>query len=328
VERGNETESVHLVHGVIVGLEPGLEVRFGDPDLLSYWRSAMKPFQALPVVADGAAERFDLDPQDLALCCASHHGTIMHVERVMAMLARLGLDEEALACGPHPPFNEIAANQLFCEGVEPGRLHNNCSGKHTGMLAVALCRGWSLDGYDEPGHPVQVRIQEELRDWLDVDPVGLTWATDGCGVPTPLISLRDMALAYARLVRSERQDVRSVVKAMTENPEYVSGPGALSTDVMKVTQGRILAKEGAEGVFCVAGCGQGWGAAVKVSDGNKRAVSPALVAMLGSVGLIDQAEAEQLAAHHHPALKNTQGRVVGRMVVEARSQRAAVLRQP
>jgi len=324
VERGQETESVHQVHGVIVGLEPGREVRFGDPELLSYWRSAMKPFQALPIVADGAAARFDFEPPDIALCCASHHGTIMHVERVTMMLRRLGLEESALECGPHPPFNDIAANQLFCEGREPGRLHNNCSGKHTGMLALAAHRGWPLAGYAEPEHQVQVRIREELRDWLDVDPFGLTWAIDGCGVPTPLISLREMALGYARLVRSERQDVRSVVKAMTENPEYVSGPGALSTDVMKATDGRILAKEGAEGVFCVAGCREGWGAAVKVSDGNKRAVSPALVAMLGSVGLIDAAEGEQLAAHHHPAVKNTQGRIVGRMEVEASSHNAAV----
>lgn len=315
--RGPLTESVHRAHGVVVGLSAGREAEFGDPTWSAYWRSSMKPFQALPLVAAGAVDAFGFDEEDLALICASHHGTPLHVARVAAMLDRLQLDEEALECGPHPPFHELSAKRLYCDGLEPGRLHNNCSGKHTGMLALARHEGWPIDGYADDDHPVQRRIREGLSEWLDVDPAEATWAVDGCGVPTPFLTVRQMARAYAKLGRSERDDARAVVTAMTRHPEHVSGEGALSADLMRATGGRLVAKEGAEGVFCVAAPGDGWGAAVKVVDGNKRAVGPALLAMLASLDLLSESESEPLSNHARPPVYNTQGRRVGRTVVVA-----------
>lgn len=317
---------MHAVHGVIVGTGEWEEIQFGEPETLAYWRSSMKPFQAIPVVEEGAAEAFGFEPPDLALCCASHRGTPGHVERAAAMLRRLGLEEAVLVCGPHPPADEGAARALLRAGREPGRLHNNCSGKHIAMLALALHRGWATEGYNGFEHPVQRRIREGLGRWLDVDPGGVTWARDGCGVPTPYISLRQMARAFARLGRASREAgaAAAIVEAMTGHPELVAGAEALSTRLMAETEGRLLAKEGAEGVFCVTAPREGWGAAVKVADGANRAMAPALLAMLASVQLLRPEELARLEPIRRPSVKNTEGRVVGSLVAEVEPHRATV----
>lgn len=317
---------MHAVHGVIVGTGRWEEIQFGEPEALAYWRSSMKPFQAIPVVEEGAARAFGFEPPDLALCCASHHGTPGHVERAAAMLHRLGLEEAALVCGPQPPLDEETALALLRAGGEPSRLHNNCSGKHIAMLALALHRGWAAEGYHEFQHPVQRRIREGLVRWLDVDPEGVSWAWDGCGLPTPYLSLRQMARAYARLGRASREEeaVAAVAGAMTGYPELVAGAAALSTRLMEATEGRLLAKEGAEGVFCVAAPREGWGAAVKVADGAKRALPPAVLAMLGSVQLLGWEELDCLEPLRRPPVKNTEGRVVGSLMAEVDPHRATV----
>lgn len=325
VMRGEAEESAHEVHAVVVGLEPGVEHRFGDPGLRAFWRSAMKPLQALPVVADSAAERFGFGEREIALCCASHHATPEQVAVVAGMLEAIGLDESALACGPHRPTSEEAARALDRAGEEPGRVHNNCSGKHAGMLALARHRAWATEGYERLDHPVQRRIREELARWLPRDPGELRWATDGCAVPTPRVSLREMAGAYARLARTGEPAAAVVASAMTGRPSLISGPGALSARLMGVTGGRLVAKEGAEGVFCVAGREGGWGAALKVRDGATRAVGPALLAALGVLGLLEAGELDELADARRPPVRDTRGEVVGeiRATAEPRAARAA-----
>lgn len=326
VTRGPETESVHDVHGVVVGVGRWEEIQFGEPERLAYWRSSMKPFQALPLVEEGTLEAYGFGEPELALCCASHHGTPEHLARARAMLDRLGLAAEELTCGPHLPFDQNAARELLRSGGEPGRLHNNCSGKHAGMLALALHQGWETRGYAEFGHPVQRRIRRGLARWLDVDPEAVSWASDGCGVPTPFLSLRQMARAYARLGRavSEARGPSAVVAAMTSWPNLVGGSEALSTRLMQATDGRLVAKEGAEGVFCVAAPGAGWGAAVKVADGTKRALAPALVGMLATAGLLEAGEEAALAELRHPPVTNWAGDEVGRLVAEVEPHRATV----
>lgn len=326
VTRGSETESVHRADGVVVGLERGEELRFGDPERLAYWRSSMKPFQALPLVEDGVVAAFGLVPPDLALACGSHRGLPEHVARASAMLERIGATEADLSCGPHAPFAEEAARDLFRAGREPGRIHNNCSGKHAGMLALARHHGWPGAGYAEYGHPVQARIREALSPFVDVDPEMLSWAPDGCGVPTPYLSVRQMARAYARLGRAARKGEAAgrVVSAMTAHPRMVSGPGSLTTALMEATGGRLVAKEGAEGVLCVACPDEGWGAALKVADGAKRALGPGVLAVLGAAGLLRSAETELLREAARPEIRNTEGRVVGDLVAEAEPRRAAV----
>ena len=317
VSRGGEPESRHRVHAVLAGLEAGEELRWGDPAFPAHWRSSMKPFQALPVVEDGALDAAGLDAPALALLCASHTGTPRHLEGVRRILEAAGLHEGQLACGSHAPFSDEAARAVLRSGGSFTPLHNNCSGKHAGMLALAARRGWPLEGYHRPDHPVQRRIRAELARWLDVDPDGLAWGTDGCGVPTPRLTLRQMARAYARLVRARGAAAR-VVDAMTGHPELVSGPGRPVTRIMQATGGRLLVKEGAEGVLCLADRQAGWGMALKVVDGGRRATVPAALEALAGAELVSPGEARELAEMRRPAVRNTRGEEVGR--VEARME--------
>lgn len=316
VERGGELESRHRVHAVVAGTAAGEEVRYGEPASLAYWRSSMKPFQALPFVADGAMEALELDPGALALVCASHAGTPRHVDGVRRILAAAGVSEERLACGTHPPFSDEAARAVVRSGAAFRPVHNNCSGKHAGMLALALHRGWPPRGYVRPDHPVQRRIRGELDRWLDVDPEGLAWGIDGCGVPTPRLGLRQMARAYARLVRAAGGGYAAagrVVDAMTGRPELVGGAGRVATRIMEATDGRVLAKDGAEGVLCAAGREGGWGMALKVADGGRRAAGPAAVEALADLELFGASEARSLSELRRPTIRNTAGRAVGRI---------------
>ena len=212
-----------------------------------------------------------------------------HIERVAALLRRLGLSEDHLHCGPHPPFDIESARVLSCAGRLPGRLHNNCSGKHAGMLALALHHGWPIEGYERLDHPVQRRLQESLGFWMDHEPEDHHWALDGCGVPTPRMPLHEMARAYSRLARQARRGneaAAAVVSAMTSFPELTSSPGRVPLQIMQATNGRLLAKEGAEGVLCVAAVDDDWGLAVKVEDGAIRAVGPATVQLMEVAGVL------------------------------------------
>lgn len=331
VRRGGAVESTHRIHAVIVGLEPGEEVRYGDPTRLAYWRSSMKPFQALPLVEDGAAGAFGLEDEQIAVCCASHVGSPAHLDLVAAILGLLGAGASELVCGPHAPFDGGAERAVLRSGRAFTPLHNNCSGKHAGMLAVARHAGWPLEGYGRPDHPVQARIRRGLERWLDVDPEGLGWATDGCGVPTPLLSLRQMARAYARLGRAAElgeEGPARVAGAMRAHPEVVSGPGRPATRLMEVTGGRLLAKEGAEGVFCLAGPGEGWGMALKVVDGGRRAAAPAVVEALAETGLLAHEEIDRLDDVRRPELRNSQEAVVGRIDPRMEGRRVATAGTP
>jgi L-asparaginase II len=316
VSRGRAVESIHHVQGVVCSATGEEELCAGDPEILTYWRSAMKPFQALPLFEDGVVDAFGLEPEDIAVICASHGGMRQHTERVAALLRRLGLNEDHLHCGPHLPFDQATARVMGCAGRLPGRLHNNCSGKHAGMLALAIHHGWSIEGYDRLDHPVQRRIQGSLSEWIDHEPKDHHWALDGCGVPTLRMPLHEMARAYSRLVRQARTGrtaPAAVVSSMTRFPELTSSPGRVPLEIMQATKGRLLAKEGAEGVLCVAALDDDWGLAVKVEDGAVRAVGPATVQLMDLAGVLRENERLALASVAEAVIENTLGTEVGRV---------------
>jgi L-asparaginase II len=317
VLRGGRRESRHEVHAVVVRADGDEESRYGDPDLETYWRSSMKPFQALPLAEDGVTRALEMTARELALCCASHVGSAAHVEVVQGLLGRLEFAESDLACGPHRPFEDEEADRILREGGSYGRLHNNCSGKHAGMLALALHHGWERDGYHEFDHPVQARIRASLDRWIDRDVESLGWGVDGCGVPTPSLPLREMALACARLGRAARRAEgapAAVVGAMTGHPHLVSGSGRPVTRIMEVTSGRVLAKEGAEGVFCMAVAAEDLGVALKVIDGASRARTPAALRVLSELGVLRPEEERSLEELRSVVLRNTRDEEVGRIV--------------
>ncbi|MDX1395065.1 MAG: asparaginase [Gemmatimonadota bacterium] len=315
LERAGETESVHEVHAAV--LAGGELETWGTADVTPFWRSAMKPFQALPFVRDGVLDDLGLADRELAVACASHHGMPEHVEAVGRILGAAGIDASALACGPHRPLDEGAARALDERGRLPERIHNNCSGKHAAMLASAIAAGVPTEGYQGLGHPIQQRIRRVLEEWLDLDVDALVWGVDGCGVPTPRLPLPEIAAAYDRFVRSREPAVVAVATAMRANPTMVSGPTALSAAVMSATAGRVLAKEGAEGVFCAGDPVRGWAAAFKVRDGAMRALGPSVVHVLGRFGALDDEEVGRLAAFAEVRVTNTRDEAVAALVAGA-----------
>lgn len=320
VWRDGLAEACHRGHVAVVDARGRLVARVGDPGHVTFWRSAAKPFQAAAVVAAGAADRFGLDEAALAVLCASHNGEEAHLETVRRLLARAGLGEGDLRCGVHPPAGEAARAALLRAGTEPGPLHNNCSGKHAGMLLLARHRGWPVEGYTDRDHPVQRAMRETVAAVAGVAPAEVALGVDGCGVPTFGLPLRHLALAFARLARPHgapglgaelRAALERVGRAMARHPFLVAGSGRFCTDLMRVTGGRLLGKVGAEGVYGVAASDRGWGLAVKVEDGASRGLYPAVVRALALLGLLSPAEAEALAAHARPALRNHRGEAVG-----------------
>lgn len=316
--RGGVVESVHRVSVAVADADGRLVARVGAPTLVTLYRSAAKPMQALPLVEDGVVERFGITGAELAVCCASHSGERAHVEAVASLLGKLGLLEDALECGPHPPFHEESAAALVRGGGEPRAIHNNCSGKHAGMLALAVAHGWPAAGYHRAEHPVQQRMRAEISRWSGVPESELGNAVDGCGVPTFVASLRDMAASYARFAAAAArgEPASRIVAAMTAHPYFVAGTGRLCTVLMERAGARVFAKLGAEGVYCAGVPDRGLGVAVKVEDGANRASEPALVRVLAELGVLDAGDLEGLAAFAEPQLRNTRGEVVGEVRVE------------
>jgi L-asparaginase II len=321
VRRGDRVESVIRADAAVVDSSGHLWAWIGNPDRETYWRSSAKPFQAIPVVTSGAAERFRFSEQDLAIICASHGGEPRHVERVSSILERIGAGPEHLICGVHPPSTRVYADALIRVGEAPHVLHNNCSGKHTGMLTLATQLGAPLEGYQEPDHPVQQAIRRSVGLFTGIEPAErIHTGVDGCGVPVFYLPVARMAYAYARLVDPrgipdpEAGAARLIASAMSRNPGLVSGEGRLEVTLGEATGYRLTCKGGAEAVYCLGVPDRGVGVAVKVDDGTSRAIGVIVAALLSVMGLVSEEEAERLAAVAHPEIRNHAGRLVGEMV--------------
>jgi L-asparaginase II len=314
VLRGGLVESVHRVHVAVADGVGRLRGRAGEPDTAVLARSAVKPIQAVPLVEEGVVGSLAITEVELALCCASHSGEPHHVRAAAGLLERVGLDEHALACGAHAPFHAPSAEALRALGQAPSRLHNNCSGKHAGMLALAAAHGWPLRGYHGAEHPVQLRMLQEVSRWSGIATDAIDVAVDGCGVSTFALPLRALALTFARLSiagRSSESAPARLVRAMTAWPELVGGTDRLCTELMRAARGRIFAKVGAEGVYCAGVPGAEIGIALKVEDGAKRAAEPALIEVLRLLGLLTDEDMGLLDRYARPDVVNTRGEVVG-----------------
>lgn len=296
----------------------GRQVRsWGDAGRETLLRSAAKPFQALPLIADGVADHFGLSGEEIALCCGSHNSEERHLEVARSMLDKAGISEDVLVCGPHPPILRERDLALAASGTPRTSIMNNCSGKHAGMLLLAAFHGWPLHGYQRPEHPVQQRMRDEVGRWTGVAPEQMPSAVDGCGVVTFAVPVGRLALAAARLAEAAARTgpARRVVDAMTRHPFMVGGTERLCTRLMEEEHGRVFAKVGAEAVYIAGDLETGLGVAVKVEDGAWRSAPPALLAVLRRAGILSAGTASALAEFAEPAVANTLGDRVGRMVV-------------
>jgi len=318
--RADVVESVH-VGALVVADAAGKALRaLGDPDLLSFPRSSLKPFQLATLARLGGIERFGFTPAEVAVMASSHSGEEQHVLAVRSILAKVGADPNCLDCGPHEPLDADAAAALRRAGQPPLSLHNNCSGKHAGMLALARLLDAPLDNYLDPQHPAQRAIREGIGDLLDLDPGQLPFGRDGCSAPAYAVPLRAMARGFARLGEPARAPSRwrsalsQIGEAMRAHPALVGGSvGRVDTDLMRLGLG-LVAKGGAEGYFCI-GHPRGAGLALKVLDGDAaaRARHVTVTAALLALGWLEPARHEGPLAAYGPrvAVTNWAGRRVG-----------------
>ncbi|HSS19872.1 MAG TPA: asparaginase [Pyrinomonadaceae bacterium] len=325
VSRGGITESRHRGHVVAVEPDETIVAYLGGPETVSYLRSSAKPHQAIPLVASGAADRFGFDEREIALACASHSGEPIHTEVAASMLKKIGLGPEALKCGVHEPFSPTVARQLKENKQEPNVLQNNCSGKHAGMLALALHLGAPTETYDEPTNPVQLAIGKVVSQFSSIAIEDIAVAVDGCGVPVFGITVKAMALMYARLVAPPAdydEDTRAactrIVAAMSTHPELIGGTtDRLDTEIMRAAPGRLVSKVGAEGVYTVGilPCEywpKGLGLALKIEDGDDHRARPTVVIeSLRQLGILNDESLEAVSRYAFFPVRNRRGDVVG-----------------
>lgn len=313
VTRGATVEARHVVHAAAVDRSDRLLLASGDPTAISPWRSCAKPLQVHPFVASGGWAATGWGRRELALACASHGGEPEHVGLAHAMLESIGLAVGDLACGPHEPLSTRGAQLLRESHAAPTRAHNNCSGKHTAMMAAAQSRGWPTAGYDQPQHPWQVLIRSGLSRWTGVPDGALDIATDGCGVPVFILTLEQMAQAYARFAVAALDEPApaAIFDAMGGEPFWVGGTDRFDTALMRATDGNVIAKVGAEGVHTVAIRDQQIGFAVKVADGAGRAQHPAVLRLLQHLDALPALLPPPLLPFADAPVHDTRGGIVG-----------------
>ena len=336
VTRGDVVESIHYGSLAVVDSNGRLLASYGDPQAVAFLRSSAKPFQVLPFVESGGVEYYGMTPRELAIACASHEGSDLHVQTVESFQKKISVDETSLQCGIHMPGDVAAFKALVANGGQPTPNRNNCSGKHTAMLAYARMRDLPLENYLEPNHPIQQDILSSfaMMSQMPVDEIKL--GTDGCSAPNFAIPLYHAALAMARLcdpreLSSERASAcRKITFAMTSHPEMVSAYGEFDEQLMKVADGKIVCKRGAEG-YQIVGLlpgvlhseAPGVGIALKVSDGDpsrtdldlthSNRVRPAVtLEVLRQLGILTSEQGQALAAFGpETSIKNHRGIVTG-----------------
>lgn len=325
VWRGPIIESLHRGHLIAVDSEGKTIAQLGDAQAVTFIRSSGKPFQAIPLVASGAADRFGLTEKEIAIACGSHSGEAVHVETTQSILRKIGLDAEALKCGVHEPFSTEVARELVKNQRSPNVLQNNCSGKHAGMLALAKHLGAPTESYNTPRNPVQQQILRAVSQFSDIPEKEIAIGIDGCAVPVFGLSVRAMALMYARLVDppahfdpSVKAASIRIVQAMISYPEMVGGTkDRLDTELIRAAGGRLISKIGAEGVYTVGviPCDKwpkGIGLALKIEDGDdKRARPPAVIEALRQLRVLQDADISSLAPYVPTPITNRRGERVG-----------------
>lgn len=317
VTRGQQVESQHRGAVVVVDADGTVVLSHGDVERLIFPRSAVKLFQALPLIESGAADRYRLDAQQLALAGASHGGEPGHVATAAGMLKATGLSSGCLECGAHAPMHKASADRLIAEGNAPTALNNNCSGKHAGFLCLACEMGVETAGYVQADHPVQREVRAAMEgitstrfsdDWMGID---------GCSIPTYAMSLKAMALGFARagsghgLGQERAKAAKRLLAAAAEAPWHVAGTGRFCTRVMEIFGPRAYVKTGAEGVFCGSLPELGLGFALKCADGTTRASEVMAAAVLAKLLPMRDAESTALAPLLRPLMKNWNGIEVG-----------------
>lgn len=317
VQRAGLKESAHNGFIVVVDDTGRILHAIGNPNEIVFARSAAKPLQAIAILDHGAAEKYGFQPEEIALMCASHNGEAIHVNAVNKMLNKLSLANSDLTCGIHMPFHRASTDEMTRNQIAATTLHNNCSGKHAGMLALAKTLDVPTMNYAQPEHPVQVEMRHVVAEMAEMSDDQLTIGIDGCGVPVFALPLAKLATAYARLGTGHAcSDIRKkstavILDALRQHPEFLAGDDRYDTLLIRTTSGRIIGKMGAEGVFALCIPSQKIGIGFKIEDGNFRALYPTVTETLRQLGYLSDEEHAALLNWHPSVIRNHAGTEVG-----------------
>ena len=320
VMRGEYVESRHHGDLAIVDRNGKLYYSIGNPQRFTFWRSSAKPFQTIPFVEEGGIEKYQIAGEELSLMTASHGGEEGHVKILRELLAKINHTEEKLDCGIAAPMYGKAAANILRSGNSYKAVNNPCSGKHAAMLALAELLDLPIEDYILLNHPIQQKMLEVIADICDLPKGEVKIAIDGCGVPVFGMGIDKMALAYGKFSKPEgvfpdkrAQALRRILHAMTHYPYYVAGTNRLDTVLMEATKGRIVAKLGAEAVYCIGIVDEGLGICLKIDDGSYRAIDPVIIQVLKELGFITNEELKQLSMYWKPKLYNHRNDVIGEL---------------
>ncbi len=306
--RGGFIENQHHGWWVVCDAEGKIQHSAGEINGHQFFlRSTAKPFQAFPVVQQGFYKH--LTTEELAVCCASHTGSDQHQRLATSILNKAGLTPEALQCGCHPPIDAETRKQLYKKGEASSSLHHNCSGKHVGMLFYCQQAGLSIEDYLTPNHPLQQSIINGVKHYSGCD--DFHWGIDGCSAPAIRLPMISGARLYAQLAADEA--IQPLVKAMMEHPDVIGGNGRIDSELIKASNGKLLAKVGADGVFGISHLGKKQGLMLKLADGSEWARNKFIVHLLVQLGWLSlwQVENSGLNSFYSVTLNNNQGLVVG-----------------
>ncbi|MBC2725284.1 asparaginase [Desulfosporosinus sp.] len=321
VTRDGYVESIHYGYICVVDSSGQVLYNIGNYNTRIFFRSAAKPIQVIPLIQSGATKAFNFSKKEIAITCASHSGQKIHQETVGEILRKLSLNEVNLHCGIMTPYSEEENKRLISEGQSPSVFHCSCSGKHSAMLALAKFRGHSTDDYEKMSNPIQQEILNTIAEFTDEDIHSIPIGTDGCGAPIYILPINKIALSYARLVAHAQNSkspysysCKTVFDAMTQFPEMIAGDYKFCTELMRVTEGKLIGKVGCEAVYCLGIKEGNLGVCIKIVDGNERAVYPVVIQVLRELGILSTTEFNSLKPWYRQALHNNISEIIGEIV--------------
>ena len=319
--RGETLESFH--RGVICVVNEKNEIIYSKGDVYQacFPRSAMKFLQHIPLIESGAVEKFGFTLQEIAIMCGSHNAEPAHVDTVLSILNKIGLDKYALQCGAHYPMLAKDFIPMYAQAISPHHIHNNCSGKHAGFLALCVFNNWDIESYLSPDHPSQIVIKKVCAEMYESDVTKMQAAFDGCSAPIYNVSVYHQAIGYKNLVSNQKYDAtrqkacKMIIDAVSQYPEMVAGTDRYCTDMMRICSSEIIGKTGAEGIFCLGFKNKKWGVCIKIDDGKMLPQYNVAQALINSTHLISHEQMQVLEKYLHDDIKNWNQKSTGKLKV-------------
>lgn len=320
VTRGPLVENIHRGDIAIVGRKGELKYYKGNPFRVAYLRSSLKPIQALNVFISGADKKYKFEDEEIALMCASHYGEDMHREVLEKILNKIGLSMDSLLCKGSYSISEEYKKFQIANHIELTPGNSDCSGKHSGMLASCLAKGYSIENYNLPDHPIQQDIKKVIADLCEIDEEKIVIGIDGCGVPVHGMPIYNAAFAFSKFACTDgltpelKDSCDRIFKSINNAPEMIAGTNGFCTDLVKNTNGKLIGKLGADGVYCLAIKGIDVGIAIKIEDGNySRVIPPVVMRCLEDIGALTTEEIKSLEKYRSEDLKNSLNETVGKV---------------